>query len=93
MEMKKKKVPTRQCLGCSEHRPKNEFLRVVRAPDGTVSLDFTGKKSGRGAYLCPKADCLKKARKSKALDRSLEVPIPEEVYDRLEREIEVAHNG
>ena len=88
-----KKIPMRQCMGCRERLPKREMIRVVRCTDGNVQLDFSGKLNGRGAYICPKADCLKKARKSKALDRSLEVPIPEEVYDRLEREIEVAHNG
>ena len=90
---KVRKIPQRQCLGCNEHFPKVELLRVVRDPEGQISLDFTGKKSGRGAYICPKADCLKKACKSKSLDRSLEVAIPQEVYDRLEREIEVAQHG
>ena len=64
---------------------------MVRTTDGSVCLDFSGKMAGRGAYICPKAECLKKAQKSKALDRSLEVTIPQEVYDRLEREIEVQH--
>ena len=88
-----KKIPQRQCMGCRERMDKKALIRVVRTTDGNVQLDFSGKLNGRGAYICPKADCLKKVRKSKALDRSLEVPIPEEVYDRLEREIEVAHNG
>ena len=88
-----KKIPQRQCMGCRERMDKKALIRVVRTTEGNVQLDFSGKLNGRGAYICPKADCLKKARKSKALDRSLEVPIPEEVYDRLEREIEVAHNG
>ena len=88
-----KKIPQRQCMGCRERMDKKALIRVVRTTNGNVQLDFSGKLNGRGAYICPKADCLKKARKSKALDRSLEVPIPEEVYDRLEREIEVAHNG
>ena len=88
-----KKIPQRQWMGCRERMDKKALIRVVRTTDGNVQLDFSGKLNGRGAYICPKADCLKKARKSKALDRSLEVPIPEEVYDRLEREIEVAHNG
>ena len=86
-----KKIPQRQCMGCRERMDKKALIRVVRTTNGNVQLDFSGKLNGRGAYICPKADCLKKARKSKALDRSLEVPIPEEVYDRLEREIEVAH--
>ena len=88
-----KKIPQRQCMGCRERMDKRDLIRVVRTPEGNVQLDFSGKLNGRGAYICPKADCLKKARKGKALDRSLEVAIPEEVYDRLEREIEVVQNG
>ena len=80
-------------MGCRERRAKKELIRVVRGTDGTVSLDFGGKLNGRGAYICPKAACLKKAQKSKALDRSLEVTIPEEVYERLSREIEVESHG
>ncbi len=72
---------------------KRQLIRVVRTPEGNVQLDFSGKLSGRGAYICPKAECLRKAQKGKALDRSLEVPIPEEVYDRLSREIEVNNHG
>jgi len=86
-----KKIPMRQCMGCRERYAKRELIRVVRCTDGNVQLDFSGKLNGRGAYICPKGECLKKARKSKALDRSLEVAIPEEVYDRLEKEM--AHNG
>ena len=88
-----KKIPQRQCMGCRERMDKRSLIRVVRTPEGNVQLDFSGKLSGRGAYICPKADCLKKAQKVKSLERSLEVPIPEEVYDRLSREIEVAGNG
>ena len=83
-----KKIPQRQCMGCRERRAKKELIRVVRGTDGTVSLDFGGKLNGRGAYLCPDPECLKKARKIKSLERSLEVPIPDEVYDRLEKEME-----
>ena len=83
-----KKIPMRQCMGCRERRAKRELIRVVRCTDGSVSLDFSGKLNGRGAYICPNLECLKKARKSKALDRSLEVTIPEEVYDRLQKEME-----
>lgn len=86
-----KKVPMRQCMGCRERKAKREMIRVVRMTDGNVSLDFSGKLNGRGAYICPDPECLKKARKSKALDRSLEVAIPEEVYDRLAAEMEKAH--
>jgi predicted RNA-binding protein YlxR (DUF448 family) len=86
-----KKIPQRQCMGCRERMEKRQLIRVVRTPEGNVQLDFSGKCNGRGAYICPKAECLKKAQKSKALDRSLEVEIPQEVYDRLTREIEVQH--
>ena len=82
-----KKIPQRQCMGCRERKAKKDMIRVVRGTDGTVSLDFGGKLNGRGAYLCPDPACLKQARRSKALERSLEVPIPEEVYDRLEKEM------
>jgi predicted RNA-binding protein YlxR (DUF448 family) len=86
--MKPKKIPMRQCTGCREHKPKRELIRVVRSPEGEVSLDFRGKSPGRGAYLCPSVDCLAKARKSKALERSLECQIPDEIYDRLSSEME-----
>ena len=88
-----KKIPQRQCMGCRERREKRQLIRVVRSPEGQVSLDFSGKKNGRGAYLCPDPLCLKKAIKSKALDRSLEVSIPQQVIDRLEKEMEVGANG
>ena len=88
-----KKIPMRQCMGCRERREKRELIRVVRCTDGSVSLDFSGKLNGRGAYLCPNMECLKKAQKSKALDRSLEVTIPEEVYSRLEKEMEGANGS
>ena len=87
-----KKIPQRQCMGCRERKAKKELIRVVRMTDGNVSLDFSGKLNGRGAYLCPDPECLKKAQKSKALERSLETPIPQEVYDRLAKEMgETAH--
>ena len=86
--MKPRKIPTRQCLGCNEHKPKKELLRVLRTPEGEIILDFTGKKSGRGAYICYDVKCLKKARKSKRIDKSLETEIPEEIYDKMERELE-----
>ena len=88
-----KKIPQRQCMGCRERKAKRELIRVVRQPDGNVSLDFGGKMNGRGAYICPDPACLQKVRKSKALDRSLEVTIPDEVYDRLTREMEGSVNG
>ena len=84
-----KKIPLRQCLGCREMKPKRELIRVVRAPEGGgVSMDFNGKKPGRGAYLCPDPDCLKRVRKSRALERAFGLAIPEEVYDALEAEME-----
>ena len=83
-----KKIPQRQCMGCRERKAKREMIRVVRGTDGNVSLDFGGKAPGRGAYICPAPECLKKAIRSKSLDRSLEVTIPQEVYDRLTKEME-----
>ena len=83
-----KKLPVRMCAGCAEHKPKKELVRVVRTPQGEILLDPSGKKSGRGAYLCPNPECLKKARRAKRLERALDCPIPEEVYDALEREME-----
>ena len=88
-----KKIPQRQCMGCRERKAKRELIRVVRTPEGAVTLDFGGKMNGRGAYLCPNPECLKKAIRSKALDRSLEVEIPEEVYGRLQMEMEAGSNG
>lgn len=82
-----KKIPQRQCMGCRERKAKRELIRVVRTTEGGVCLDFSGKLNGRGAYLCPRNECLEKAKKSKALDRSLEVPIPDEVYERLAKEM------
>ena len=88
-----KKIPQRQCMGCRERKAKKELIRVVRMTDGNVSLDFSGKLNGRGAYVCPNPECLKKAQKANSLERSLEVPIPQEVYDRLIREMEGADHG
>ncbi len=85
--IKQRKIPVRQCLGCNEHKPKTELLRVLRTPEGEITLDFTGKRSGRGAYICHSASCLKKARKSGRIERSLGVSIPDEVYDGMEREL------
>ena len=91
--MQQKKIPQRQCMGCRERKEKREMIRVVRSPEGTVSLDFRGKAPGRGAYICLDKACLKKALRSKALDRSLEVTIPEEIYARLEQEMEEGANA
>lgn len=83
-----KKVPERKCLGCMESFPKSSLIRVVRSAEGEVTLDSTGKKSGRGAYICPKAECFKKAVKAKRLERAFECQIPEEVIASLEKKIE-----
>ena len=83
-----KKIPMRQCLGCREMKPKKELLRVVRAPDGGVSLDFRGKAPGRGAYVCRSEECLKRAIRSKAIERAFEVKIPEEIYAQLTAQME-----
>ena len=78
----------RQCVGCREVKNKKEMIRVIRTPEGQILLDSTGKKNGRGAYLCPSAECLKKAQISKALERSLNVTIPEEIFEELRKELE-----
>lgn len=82
-----RKIPMRMCVGCSEMKPKPELIRVVRSPEGEISLDSTGKKSGRGAYICCNKDCLKKAVKSKRLDRTFECTVPEDLYERLEEQL------
>lgn len=85
-----KKVPLRQCMGCREMKPKKELVRVVRGTDGNVSIDPKGKAPGRGAYVCRDTECLKKALRSKAIDRSLSVTVPPELIDRLTAELEAA---
>ena len=80
-----KKIPMRQCLGCREMKPKRELIRAVRSPEGEVSLDFKGKKPGRGAYVCHNDECLKRAIKTKALSRALGTPIPEAIMDELQQ--------
>ncbi|MBR5201904.1 MAG: YlxR family protein [Clostridia bacterium] len=85
--MKQKKIPMRKCTGCGEQKPKKELVRVVKTPDGEILLDLTGKASGRGAYICNSADCLKKARKSKRIDRTFEMTIPDSIYEQMEEEI------
>ena len=79
-----KKIPMRQCLGCNEHKPKIELIRILRTPEGEITLDTTGKKSGRGAYICKNPACLKKLRKNRRAEANLGVSIPEEVWDQLE---------
>ena len=88
-----KKIPMRQCMGCRERKAKRDMIRVVRTKEGAVCLDFSGKLNGRGAYVCPQLECLKKAIRSKSLDRSLETAIPQQVYDRLEKEMEAQQHG
>ena len=85
--MQPKKIPLRMGTGCGEHKPKKELLRVVKSPEGAISLDHTGKKPGRGAYICGSPDCLKKARKARRLERAFSCAIPPEVYDGLEKEL------
>lgn len=84
---KTRKIPERRCLGCGESYPKKDLMRIVRMADGNVELDFTGKKSGRGAYTCKKLSCFKKARKAKRFENNLETVIPEDVYIALETEL------
>ena len=83
-----KKIPLRQCVGCGEMKSKKEMMRVLKTPEDEIVLDLTGKKNGRGAYLCADSECLKKAEKSKGLERSLKTAIPKEIYEQLEEEME-----
>ena len=87
MPVKPRKIPQRQCVGCREMKDKKALIRVVRSPEGAISLDFVGKKPGRGAYVCHDVACLQKARKSRALERAFETAIPAEVYDAMEKEL------
>ena len=82
-----KKVPQRTCMGCQEKKSKRELVRIVRSPEGEISVDLTGKKPGRGAYICPNQDCLAKVVKSKRLERSLETTISEEIYEQLKEQL------
>ena len=86
-----KKIPLRMCTGCGEMKPKKELVRVVRSKEGEISLDLTGRKAGRGAYVCRNLECLKKARKARRIERSFDCKIPDEVYDAMEKEM--AENG
>jgi len=88
-----KKIPMRQCTGCREMKPKRELLRVVRSPEGTVSIDFKGKAPGRGAYVCRDLACLTKAVKSRALERAFGVSVPEEVLEALGKQMEAGDDG
>ena len=86
--MRMKKVPLRQCIGCQEMKSKKEMIRVIKTAEDEIMLDATGRKNGRGAYLCPSMECLKKAVKGKGLERSFKMAIPKEVYETLEKEME-----
>lgn len=88
-----KKIPERRCVGCNATKPKQELIRVVRDPEGNVSIDFKGKKSGRGAYICPSVDCFKKAVKSKRLDNNLSVSVPPEIIEELTSVIQRGEDG
>ena len=91
--MQQRKIPVRRCVGCNTQKPKKELVRVVRSPDGTVSVDLTGKKAGRGAYLCPSTACLAKACKAKRLQNAFGVEVPDEAFDRLTAEIQAAEQA
>ena len=83
-----KKIPMRQCVGCREMKPKRELIRIIRTAEEELLIDATGKKNGRGAYICPNRDCLKKAVKSKGLERSLKIAIPQEIYQDFEKDMD-----
>ncbi len=83
-----KKIPMRQCIGCGQMKNKKEMLRVLKTADGSITLDATGRKNGRGAYLCFSKECLEKAVKGRGLERSFQMKIPPEIYERLEKEFE-----
>ncbi len=85
--MQNKKVPLRKCTGCGEMKPKKELVRVVKTPEGKISLDPTGKMNGRGAYLCKDPQCLRKAQKSKRIEKALSCTVPDEIYNKLEQEL------
>ena len=87
-QVREKRLPERRCLGCGEHFPKSSLIRIVRKPDGGVSLDFVGKVSGRGAYLCKSAKCFRLARRARRIEQNLSCTIPETLYDELEAELE-----
>lgn len=85
--MQQKKIPIRKCIGCAVSKPKRELVRIVRTPEGEIRLDMTGKMNGRGAYICRSAACLRAARKAKRLERAFETPVPESVYEQIEKEL------
>lgn len=86
--MQQKRIPLRKCTGCGEMKPKKELVRVVKGPDGDISLDLTGKKAGRGAYVCPDLACLQEARKARRFEKAFSCRIPEQVYVQMEEELQ-----
>ena len=86
--MTNKKIPMRQCVGCREMKPKRKLIRVIRTSEDEILIDATGKKNGRGAYICPNRECLEKAVKNKGLERSLKISVPQEIYEDFEKEME-----
>ena len=86
--MANKKIPMRQCIGCGEMKPKKEMLRIIKTAEEEILLDTTGRKNGRGAYICPNSECLKKAVKGKGLERTIKMAIPKDVYEMLTKEME-----
>ena len=86
--MKTRKVPLRKCTGCQEMKNKKELIRIVKNDEGEFSIDFTGKKSGRGAYVCPSMECIEKARKNRGFEKSFKMAVPKDVYETLKRELE-----
>lgn len=88
--MKQRKIPMRSCVGCLESKPKKELIRIVRSPEGEISLDPIGKKPGRGAYICPNSECLRKAKKARRLEKNFECEVSPEVYEALEAELQNA---
>lgn len=89
--MKGKKTPERMCIACKSMKDKRELIRIVRSPEGEISLDFTGKKNGRGAYICPDGDCIAKCKKGKLLNKTFKCAVDDEVYDRLSKELELGN--
>ena len=85
--MTNKKIPMRQCVGCREMKPKRKLIHVIRTSEDEILIDATGKKNGRGAYICPNRECLEKAVKNKGLERSLKISVPQEIYEDFEREM------
>jgi len=93
MPLKTKKIPNRMCLGCREMKPKKELLRIVKSQDGVISVDTTGKKPGRGAYICFDLECLDKTQKSRRLEKEFETKVPPELFESLREELEVINDN